>query len=130
MLFIEKSAKERGATAYIRRYACGKDEKDERDERDERDNNEVWYHPFTVVSAVSVVSVVFVVFSPDLASKLHDLISCQKGLGLAHRKSECLGIVQEVQPEALNFLGWVENDPLSQEIITLCPPHENPQPPP
>ena len=44
-------------------------------------------------------------------------ISCQKGLGLAHRKSECLGIVQEVQPEALNFLGWVENDPFSQEII-------------
>ena len=36
-------------------------------------------------------------------TSLHDLISCQKGLGLAYRKSECLGIAQIVQPEALIF---------------------------
>ena len=50
---------------------------------------------------------VFIYFIPVCTT----LICCQKGLDVAHRKSECLGIVQEVQPEALNFLGWVADDP-------------------
>lgn len=34
-----------------------------------------------------------------------DLISRQKGLGLAYHKSECLGIVQIVQPRGTQLFG-------------------------
>ena len=44
-------------------------------------------------------------------------ISCQKGLDLAYRKRDHPGIVLKRTAQGGLLLGWVEDDPLSQEII-------------
>ena len=55
-------------------------------------------------------------FIPAPIHLIQRTISCQKGLDLAYRKSECPRIVQIVQPRVINFLRCAADDSLSQEI--------------
>ena len=59
----------------------------------------------------------FFKFTNNPPSSQHDPICCQKGLGLAYRKSESLGIVQEVQPEALNFWDGSRMTPFHNKLL-------------